>query len=71
MRKSTIVQVILATLAAGGAAYYLFSTKQGIRFRKSLVKEATHALDGLLENLENQLAAAEARAREEMAAIRD
>lgn len=66
MKKSTSIQLILATAIAGGAAYYLFATKRGIQLRKRLLKEATNTLDSLLETLENQLTVAEARAREEM-----
>ena len=71
MKKSTSIQLILTAVVAGGAAYFLFYTKRGIRLRKQLVKEAANALDGVLETLENQLADAEARAREEMEAIRE
>lgn len=71
MRKSTSIQLILATALAGGAVYYLFATKRGIQLRKRLVKEAAATLDGLLETLENQLTAAEARAREEMEEVRE
>jgi len=66
MKKSTSIQLILATAAAGSAAYFLFFTKRGIRLRKYLKKEAANALDGVLETLENQLAEAEAKARKEM-----
>ncbi len=71
MKKSTSIQLILATAAASGAAYFLFFTKRGVRLRKSLVKEAANALDGVLETLENQLAEAEARAREEVKAVKE
>ncbi len=71
MKKSTSIQLILTAVVAGGAAYFLFYTKRGIRLRKQLVKEAANALDGVLETLENQLAEAEARAREEMETIQE
>ncbi len=71
MKKSTSIQLIITAAVAGGAAYFLFYTKRGIRLRKRLVKEAANALDGVLETLENQLAEAEARAREEMDAIQE
>lgn len=71
MRKSTSIGLTIAAAAASGAAYYLFSTEKGIALRKRLVKDATTALDGLLENLENQLAEAEGTAREKMAGVRE
>lgn len=71
MKKSTSIGLIIAAAAASAAAYYLFSNEKGINLRKRLVKDATNALDGLLENLENQLAEAEGTAREKMAGVRE
>lgn len=66
MKKGISIGLVITAAAASGAAYYLFSTEPGIRLRKRLVKQATTALDELLENLENQLAEAEETAREKM-----
>ncbi len=66
MKKSTSIGLIIAAAAASAAGYYLFSNEKGINLRKRLVKDATTALDGLLENLEHQLAEAEETAREKM-----
>ncbi len=64
MKKSTTTSVIVTAALAAAAAVYLFYTESGIRWRKRAVKDVTNTVDELLENLENTLAEAEAKARE-------
>lgn len=60
MKKRDTLELLFGGALLGGAIYFLFYTERGGRLREKLIETAADKIDNWLEELEEQLAQAEA-----------
>jgi len=60
MKKRDVLEYLLGGALLGGGIYFLFYTERGGRLREKLIETAADKIDNWLEELEEQLAEAEA-----------